>query len=377
MTTKKLSSKHSKKAISTSQKSKIQKKMRDHNKKMRREAKKLKSLGKYHKKKTTKDVKVPNANPFKKNILEDFKNKKQGAKVSVAAEETGQEGVVLDHSVGVVYESKPFHQIKAEGKHKEPKVMPKPLNAVIEAVDVVLQVLDARNPLATRSRFLEDKLRNSFPSKKLVLVLNKADLVPKETAQAWKDALSAEYPTVLFHSDTTKDIQSVINLVEQFRAEREDLEKTFAIGVVGLPFVGKTYVINALAHRKAGSLFGSSKSTKTVEVTSGIEVLDSQGLVHSAETEIADLLRFAIAPKQITNLNEAVHAILQTVGKDKLLRFYKIADFASHKELLEQVANAQSRFLKGGVPDLQGAAKEIVLNWFEGKIKHFVIPTHS
>ena len=166
-------------------------------------------------------------------------------------------------------------------------------------------------------------------------------------------------------------------MVEQLKAEREDLEKIFTIGVVGLPYVGKTFVINALAHRKAGSLFGSSKSTKTVEVKAGIEVLDSQGLVHSVESETADLLRFAIAPKQIADLDAAIQAIFQTAGKDKLLRFYKIADFASHKELIEQVAKAQSRFLKGGVLDLQGAAKEIVLNWCEGKIKHFVAPIHS
>lgn len=58
------------------QKHKIEKKVKDHNKKMKKEAKKLKAMG-IIKKKSTQNVDLPNLFPFKKNILEQLERKKR------------------------------------------------------------------------------------------------------------------------------------------------------------------------------------------------------------------------------------------------------------------------------------------------------------
>ena len=50
---------------------------------------------------------------------------------------------------------------------------------VVESADVVLEILDARDPLGCRSVHVERAVMANS-SKKLVLVLNKIDLVPKE-----------------------------------------------------------------------------------------------------------------------------------------------------------------------------------------------------
>jgi len=52
------------------------------------------------------------------------------------------------------------------------------LYKVVDSSDVLIYVLDARNPNGTRTRSLEDHLRKNCPSKHLVFVLNKCDLVP-------------------------------------------------------------------------------------------------------------------------------------------------------------------------------------------------------
>ena len=52
------------------------------------------------------------------------------------------------------------------------------LYKVIDSSDVIIHVLDARDPLGTRCRSVEKHIRDEKPHKHLVFLLNKVDLVP-------------------------------------------------------------------------------------------------------------------------------------------------------------------------------------------------------
>jgi nuclear GTP-binding protein len=56
------------------------------------------------------------------------------------------------------------------------------LYKVIDSSDVVIHVLDARDPEGTRCRSVEKYIREEAPHKHLVFVLNKCDLVPTTVA---------------------------------------------------------------------------------------------------------------------------------------------------------------------------------------------------
>ena len=56
------------------------------------------------------------------------------------------------------------------------------LYKVIDSSDVVIHVLDARDPEGTRCRSIEKYIREEAPHKHLVFVLNKCDLVPTSVA---------------------------------------------------------------------------------------------------------------------------------------------------------------------------------------------------
>lgn len=56
------------------------------------------------------------------------------------------------------------------------------LYKVIDSSDVVIHVLDARDPLGTRCRAVEKYLRDEAPHKHLIFVLNKCDLIPTKVA---------------------------------------------------------------------------------------------------------------------------------------------------------------------------------------------------
>lgn len=72
------------------------------------------------------------------------------------------------------------------------------LYKVIDSSDVLIHALDARNPNGTRSKFLEDHLKKNCPSKHLVFVLNKCDLIPTSVTQKWVKYLSKIAPTLAF-----------------------------------------------------------------------------------------------------------------------------------------------------------------------------------
>lgn len=56
------------------------------------------------------------------------------------------------------------------------------LYKVIDSSDVVIHVLDARDPVGTRCRSIEKYLKEEAPHKHLIFVLNKCDLVPTSVA---------------------------------------------------------------------------------------------------------------------------------------------------------------------------------------------------
>jgi len=72
------------------------------------------------------------------------------------------------------------------------------LYKVIDSSDVVIYVLDARNPNGTRTRSLEEHLKKNCPTKHLIFVLNKCDLVPTSVTQKWVKYLTNYAPTMAF-----------------------------------------------------------------------------------------------------------------------------------------------------------------------------------
>merc|ERR1712142_384748 len=59
----------------------------------------------------------------------------------------------------------------------------KEFKKVVEAADVIIQVLDARDPMRSRCPQVESAIISAGTSKRLVLLLNKVDLVPREVVE--------------------------------------------------------------------------------------------------------------------------------------------------------------------------------------------------
>lgn len=71
---------------------------------------------------------------------------------------------------------------------------------MLDASDVVCCILDARDPMGTRSKHLEMHLKKNCPHKHLVFILNKTDLIPTWLTSRWVAYLSKSAPTIAFHA---------------------------------------------------------------------------------------------------------------------------------------------------------------------------------
>ena len=82
----------------------------------------------------------------------------------------------------------------------------KQLREVIKTADIILEVLDARDPEGCRARLVETSILAADANKKIILVLNKIDLVPRENVQQWLIALRKEFPTIAFKASTQQEV---------------------------------------------------------------------------------------------------------------------------------------------------------------------------
>lgn len=100
----------------------------------------------------------------------------------------------------------------------------KELRKVIEAADVVIQVLDSRDPEGCRNSELEQNVLKQ--NKKMLLIVNKIDLVPAQNARAWQKYLRREFPCILFKANTqnqSSNLATSTTIFKKSMTEKSDM----------------------------------------------------------------------------------------------------------------------------------------------------------
>ncbi|KAL1550327.1 Guanine nucleotide-binding protein-like nsn1 [Salvia divinorum] len=204
------SKKSKSKRVPLRKKYKIIRKVKEHEKKKTKEAKKL---GINKKPKVEKDPGIPNDWPFKEQELKALEVRRQRAIDDLEAKKAARKERAKKRKLGLLDDEET--KGGEEGMNENPtsvtrkvddseKGFYRELVKVIEASDVILEVLDARDPLGTRCVDMEKMVLSAGPDKHLVLLLNKIDLVPQEAAEKWLTYLREELPAVAFKCSTQK-----------------------------------------------------------------------------------------------------------------------------------------------------------------------------
>jgi nuclear GTP-binding protein len=264
--------------------------------------------------------------------------------------------------------------------------------------------------------------------KRLILVLNKVDLIPPKVLRDWLVYLRRYFPTLPLrasgaapnahqynHRDLTVQSTSttLFRALKSFAASRQ-LKRAVSVGVIGYPNVGKSSVINALLSRMSGRGGGSSKacpagaeagvttSIRSVKIDSKLTLLDSPGVVFPSSSSIQSgglvnlknateahahlILLNAVPPKQIDDPVPAVSLLIRRLSSSpelmqKLTDVYDIPALLPNRldgdvttDFLVQVARKRGRLGRGGVPNISAAAMTVVTDWRDGRIQGWVEP---
>ncbi|XP_059194539.1 nucleolar GTP-binding protein 2 [Centropristis striata] len=253
------------------------------------------------------------------------------------------------------------------------------LYKVIDSSDVIIQVLDARDPMGTRSKSIEAYMKKEKSWKHLIFVLNKCDLIPTWVTKRWVAVLSQEYPTLAFHASLTNSFGkgSLIQLLRQFGKLHTD-KKQISVGFIGYPNVGKSSVINTLRSKKVcnvAPLAGETKVWQYITLMRRIFLIDCPGVVYPSEDSESDIvLKGVVQVEKIKNPEEHIGAVLERAKPEYIQKTYRIPTWSSAEDFLEKLAFRTGKLLKGGEPDLSTVSKMVLNDWQRGRIPFFVKP---
>ncbi|KAG6864206.1 hypothetical protein C0991_011570 [Blastosporella zonata] len=296
------------------------------------------------------------------------------------------------------------------------------LQSVLDDSDVVIEVLDARDPLSFRSSHLERLISaKAKPGRRLLLVLNKIDTCPRESVTAWAAYLRAQHPTVLFRSaaaflpsgpessvkvkgkgkakaraDDGLGVDSILACLGHW-AKAKKGGKPLAVAVVGVTNVGKSSLINSLVRSSSLPIYtteSSSRGPRTTELPQEVVVeaagkqirlIDTPGLSWEVDetAENLDALRardiLLRSKGRIDRLKDPTSVVQDIVARsnaEDLMVLYSLPAFAKGDptSFLSGVARSNQLVKKRGELDLVGASRILLRDWSTGKFARYANP---
>lgn len=251
----------------------------------------------------------------------------------------------------------------------------------IKLIDLVIELVDARVPMSSRNPDIDELGKN----KARLILLNKADLAEEKQNDAWVEYFKAKgFSVVKVNSKKgggIKSIQGVIQEACKDKIERDRkrgiLNRPVRAMVVGIPNVGKSTFINALAGKacaKTGNKPGVTKGKQWIRLNKNIELLDTPGILWPKFEDQTVGLRLAFIGSikdEILNTEELATEIIQFLKKyyvGVLAEKYAIIEADDPYQCLADIAKSRHCLLRGNELDTAKAATLLIDDFRDGRL---------
>ncbi len=241
---------------------------------------------------------------------------------------------------------------------------------ILSEADIIFEVVDARIPIETRNKVIEELA--SQKNKKVFIIINKADLVPKEFAKKAKEEIQKEYPAVLFSAHKNIGRKELDRIIKDLSKEK----KIIKIGVLGYPNVGKSSLINSLKKRKVATTSpkpGMTRGEKLIKLSKNVYLIDTPGII-TLEFQEDLALKGSWIPEKLDQPVEVALKLVQKITEKRpeaIKETYGVEPEEDPLKTLEKIGQRLNYRISGGIIDIERTAKKILWDWIKGKIRAY------
>ena len=160
--------------------------------------------------------------------------------------------------------------------HKANKAM----REALPQVDMVIELLDCRLPFSSQNPSIAEFARN----KPCIKILSKSDLADPAITEQWQAYFesSSSVVTLLTTANQPDKAQKLLQLCEQLSPDKPRAGLGVMAMITGIPNVGKSTLINAVAGRKiakTGDEPAITKGLQKIRINEGLTFLDTPGIL--------------------------------------------------------------------------------------------------
>ena len=258
----------------------------------------------------------------------------------------------------------------------------------MKLIDLVIELVDARVPVSSRNPDLDELGKN----KARLILLNKSDLAEERMNDVWAGYFKEKgYSVVKLNAKKGGGIKSIQGVIQEACKEKIERDRKRGIlnrpvraMVVGIPNVGKSTFINALAGKacaKTGNKPGVTKGKQWIRLNKNVELLDTPGILWPKFEDQTVGLRLAwigSIKDEILNTEELAAELtgfLVNSYPDVLKEKYEIEESADGFENLRGIAESRHCLVKGNELDTEKAAKLLLDDFRNGRLGRITLET--
>ena len=256
----------------------------------------------------------------------------------------------------------------------------------IKIIDLVIELIDARIPLASRNPDID----TLGQGKARIILLNKKDLSDDEVTKQWISYFENKgYVAIAIDARDKKSARLVDGAVE--KACREKRERDLKRGiknrpiramVVGIPNIGKSTFINSYAGKaatKTGNKPGVTKGKQWIRLRKDLELLDTPGILwpkfedQTVGLYLASIGAIRAEVIQTDEMALEVVKLLRGIYPGRIFEKYGVEESLEPIDVINEIAKARNCIKPGGDTDFTKAATLFLDDFKNGRLGKITI----